>query len=763
MARPSPFTYTPDQDIKVHEEGAIRLLCKAFQSHEHGVPEWVKNSADEYARLNVPEDRRAIVLIFCDGAGDSPASISCLDFGGMTSRVIEENFRIWADPEAAARGNGRKGIQGGHGNGGKCYMTQMFEHYSLLQTVKRGRFCRYGVKGESVRFGYIPNRSQGRDVPVNDLRSALQEALALIVVGFDPVEKVTARAIREADGFTLVTGFGPKGYGNRIPFRQLLDSLQSHPQTIQTLHFCKVYVIVNGHVFNQGKPLTLPEIPPMRGAEKPRIIAVPETLRDPRSEQEVSTTNNGRSPAGELVLRTSGVSMRWARKWRHNIVFKAHSGYIGFVDVPELDVQSPYRDRIYGDCTLERLEEYKQNDRRRLADSPLTRAVIRWIGDEVERYCREFEARERRRYGQEEKDEVSRMNEALDRWKNKLLKTVLQGFWGGDGDVPPPPPPLPSGKVARMELRLTHNIAGIGVSFRPILKFFDRVGKQIRGVPIRWVSDDTNVAMVDEDLSILTTFSPGETTIYAETVDGGVRSNSVPLSVVHVYDIRIEPSVIELPVGSRYKLDAVCRLANGDEISGVLLVWTESDSSIARVSSSGSVYAAAEGQTEVTAGDDRCIAPAPAVVTVVPGEGEGEGTKRGRGYPKVLISEYDPDPDTGDTVIFSREDPPVWQRPQDVDRNIWWINSAAPLARMYLDTQRGYGYQSREWRIYFVERYIEVITQIVLTYRPTEVPELSPGDWILQWGSQVAQIQSHAAISLADFIATGLLPGERAS
>ena len=116
----SQLTYTPDQDIKVHEEGAIKLICKAFQSHETGLPEWLKNSADEYARENAPEDKRAIVVLFDYGRRGVRQSISCLNFSGMTSKAIEENFRIWADPEAAQRGAKTAAVQGGHGNGGKC-------------------------------------------------------------------------------------------------------------------------------------------------------------------------------------------------------------------------------------------------------------------------------------------------------------------------------------------------------------------------------------------------------------------------------------------------------------------------------------------------------------------------------------------------------------------------------------------------------------------------------------------------------------------
>ena len=48
------FVYTPDKDQKVHAAGAIALICSPFQSHENGLPEWAKNSADAYGRDGTP-------------------------------------------------------------------------------------------------------------------------------------------------------------------------------------------------------------------------------------------------------------------------------------------------------------------------------------------------------------------------------------------------------------------------------------------------------------------------------------------------------------------------------------------------------------------------------------------------------------------------------------------------------------------------------------------------------------------------------------
>jgi len=752
------FRYTPDQDVKVHEEGAIRLLCKAFQSHENGLPEWLKNSSDAYAREDDPEAKRVIVVIFDSGTQSRPASISCLDFSGMTTEMIENNFRWWADPEAAIRGGISEGVQGGHGNGGKCYMTQMFEECAFLHSVKNNIGNRYGVEGGSIRFGYIPDRETGRQFPVPNLRQELDKILREVNCNLTTILKVADTAVDTANGFTLVTGVSPKEYSRRIPAEKLIESLQEHPQMIGTLELCKVYTVVNGKVM--VKPLALPDIQPIFGGEQPRVIPIPDTLEDPRFNEEVSTTADGECQRGTLVLKTSDVSMKWKKKGRHNVIFKARSGYIGHIPVSGLDVQSSYRDHIYGECYLESLEPFKTNERRRLADSPLTRAVEAFISAEVQKYAGEFEARDRRKYGREEKNAISKMNEALDRWKNQFLDEMLRGMWGSGGvGPPPPPPPLPSGKAARLEVSLSHGLSGIGIAFRPTIKFFDKDGTRIRPVAYHWVSEDNNVAIVDQDLMVVNTFALGETRIWAETEDGKVRSNAVPLQVVRILDIAVSPREIEIAVGTRNKLDAICQLPDGQKTSDVYLEWIVTNSVIARVSSSGLVFGFAPGETQVTAGDDKCQAKEPAIIKVVPGKGRGPGDRHGKGYPLVLVSgEIDPDPDTQEYRYFSKEDPPVAQEPKDVERNIWWINSASPLAQLYLDKARGYGYESREWRMYHIERYIDAIVQIALTHGPSEAETLSVDEWIIKWGYQVASIQAAAATDLREFIATGTLP-----
>jgi hypothetical protein len=759
-----PFEYTPDEEIAIHRVGAIRQMCAPFSSHENGLPEWVKNSAAAYLRERRPPQERVIVILFTNKRGSAPATINCLDFVGMTSQTIEQDFKVWADPDAAIR-QARPGIRigelGGHGNGGKCYMTQMFEGHALLRTVRNGLGCTYGVSGREVSFGYVPDPKRGKDCPVEDVTADIERVMRSVRADLSSMPKVVAAVVRSATGFTFVQGGGPRDYNGRIPVASLVSSLLGHPQMVTPLQTCQVYVVVDGHVFNDGAPLSLPQIDPMEGFEEPRVIPIPDTLRDPGSDQQISTTRNSTLPIGQLRVFTSEKSMRLGRggkrQWRHTVTYHTDaSGTIGRKPMTSLDVDSTYKDYMYCRCHLEALDEFQTNERGELALSALTRAVDAWISSEVRRFCEELEVRERRRIRQEDRNELSRINDWLDRWKNQFMQDVMQGLFGqGEGRGKSEPTPLPSGTPASIQVSTSHARAGVGVCLKPSIKFFDSDGQRIRPVPYRWVSEDNNVAMVDEDLMLVQTFAFGHTTICAETLDGRLRSHAVPLEVVRVLGVRVAPHQLEMPAGTRRRLEALCRLPDDEEVSDVHLTWIEGNPSVARVSSSGLVYAFTPGETEVTAMDDCCRSDVPATITVTPSEGAGAGagSRAGRGFPRILISEVDRAPNEDKPAVFRADDPPVYQRVQDFDNNVWWINLASPFARLY----RGYGVKSDAWRIYHVERVIDIIVQIALMHGPDTDEDRDSTTWIQRSLEIEADIRAKAIESLAHFIRSGEL------
>src|SRR5262249_29191465 len=140
------------------------------------------------------------------------------------------------------------------------------------------------------------------------------------------------RVLRSRHGFTCVCGFGPRNVGRRIPVKQIIEALPGHHQMFRTLQLCKVYALEDGKVLKGGDPLRLPDILPMEEAPDPKVIPMPELLTDPRLEDEISTTDDGKEQRGSLVLCTSRVSMRWNLKARHNITYLAKSKYLGQVE-----------------------------------------------------------------------------------------------------------------------------------------------------------------------------------------------------------------------------------------------------------------------------------------------------------------------------------------------------------------------------------------------------------------------------------------------
>jgi len=759
----SEFTYTPDEEIQIHRENAIRHMCQPFLSHENGLPEWVKNSAAAYIREGREPGKRTIMLLFATKQRSVPASIACLDLVGMSSTQIEEDFRRWADPDAAVR-RGTKGVSigelGGHGNGGKCYMTQMFEDFASFQTVRNGLGCSYGVKGGSVAFGYVPNPQDGKDFAVDSIPDAIYSCMRPMRAGVSSLPEDIRSLVSEAKGFTFIRGVCPRYWEERDACQNLIESLLGHHQMITPLQQCQIYILINGTPYNGGQPLALPRIDPMQGYETPRVLSIPETVRDPVSNQNVSTTQRSRFPAGELRIYTSDKNMRLGRggkrQWRHTVTYHTNqSGVIGKIPMLSLDADSGYRDYLYCECFLEALDEFQQNNRGPLAESPLPRAVNAWIASQVRAFCRELEERDKRLIREQDKNELTRLNDWLDQWKNQILQEFMQGLYGqGDGGPLPPPPPLPSGKPSRIEVSISCPRAGKGVYIRPMVKFFDSQNRRIRPVPYGWISEDNNVAMVDEDLMQIQTFSFGRTKISAKTMDGSLCSNAVPLDVVRILEIRITPHELDMPAGTRSRLEAMCRLSAAEEVSNVYLTWMESNVSVARVSGSGLVYAVGPGETEVTATDDSCRSDLPAVVRVSPSPGKGAGKDRGRGGPRILISEVNSAPSEDQPPIFRKDDPPIYQRLQDVDNNIWWINLASPFARLYYSSER-YGVKSEAWRMYHVERVIDVMVQIALSHGPDSEESRNSRDWIYRAAEFEAEFRAKAIESLRELIESG--------
>jgi hypothetical protein len=745
----SGIGFTPDESVHIHEEGAIQLLCAHFRSHENGLPEWIKNSSDAYARADVSPDESVIVVFLQDGRRGVSARIACLDFGGMSTEDIERRFRYWADPEAAGS---FADVEGGHGNGGKCYMTQLFDQYSYIHTVRDNRGNKYGFRSGSAKPGFFPSPQVGRGYRVADPDAELTMALADFNVSIEKLPETAQAVWRELRAFTLVLGVGAKLLNRgRISPSKWIEKLRGHQQMARSLERNHVFVFHNGRLHADAAPLRLEEIEPIPGAEAPRVAAIPPRLIDPLDGEAVITGSI--DGVSRLILRTSDKSMRWGLKARHTINAWTHNGRsTGFWEVPTLS-KGVYSDKIYGDLYLESLKEYKQNDRRNHSDAPLTRAIRQWTSEQLEAYAAEFARLDKLQATKEEQLELSRLNELLNLWKNQFLDEEFGGAGNGTTNGTGEQKKqyrLPRGEVDHVVLTLSHSVAGQGVTFRPRLEFYDRAGTRVRAVPYEWESNDWAVATIDQDLNMITTHCPGPVDINILCKDSGLRSNIVTLEVLDLTQIDLAPDQIELRVGSRHPLIATLTAKNGRIFEGGYLIWNEDNPEIVTVGSSGMVYGLAPGLTRVVAGDNQVETLAPTTVQVI--EAARSRENGGDGFPRILLSEIDQDPFSDSPPIFSEEHPPIHQRPIDVDANVWWINMASPLARRYINSAKGGGAKSKEWRVYMLERYIEIMVKIKLNYDFMHGEELTFETMVRRWEEESVAMQQRAAASLSDFL-----------
>ena len=745
--------FTPDEGLQVHKEGAIQQICSQFRSHENGLPEWIKNSSDVYIRLDTAPKDSVIVVLLKNKRSGSASAVGCLDFGGMSTQDIEGKFRNWADPEAAGVNKSR--IEGGHGSGGKCYMTQLFESHSYIHTLRDGRGNRYGFKAGDVYSGYFPSEAEGREYEVEDADAELAEAISPFEIAPEKLP-VTARQVWEQrKSFTLVVGFGAKHVNGKIPATRWVENLSGHQQMVQSLQLNKVFVIHNGQVISHANPIELPKITPIPGAETARVIAIPEELTDPATGEAVNTGSiEGES---RLELRTSEVSMRRKLKSRHTVNGWAKERTTGFWDVHDLSLNpNPYTNKIYGDIYFDALADYRQNDRRNHTVAPLTRAIKEWIEGQIDKYSVEFLKLDKLQTTREEKDELKRMNEAFNQWKNGFLKEEFGGVGirntggtgGGRSSLK-----LPRGKPAHLEISLSHTKAGQGVSFRPSLKFFDESRNRIRAVPHIWKSSDWEVATVDDKLNRITTCKPGVAEISVVCKDSGLQSNIVQLEVLDILGIDLNPTEIEMGLGGRAPITAKVHTRDGKSRKGVYLIWIKDNDTIVSVGSNGMVFGLQTGVTSVTAGDDQIMAAESTMVTVV--EGGKADDKGGSGFPRILLSEINDDPLGEEPPTFGSADPPVHQRPQDVDANIWWINMGSPLAHEYYKSAQGNGTRSKDFRVYYLERVIEIMVKICLHYDYLAGEDLTFDTMLRRWDEESANMQDRAIRSLQAFLDKG--------
>ena len=260
--------------------------------HEKGLAELLKNSIDAYIRKNISDNGQYVIFRFSDCNG---LLFECIDFVGMTENDIIKAFKKWGDPTASKRGS-KKTTFGGHGNGGKFYMRQMFESSYIIT---------YADEYLNI-YGFSKNKKYGFDDKYRNFKISPLEAMKMANINNLPTvsSKLYNQIIKGETGFTVIRGNKPKGIKHKINIGSIIQKFKNHPQTYNILSRINASVIYNDKIFiEELKP---EEIKPMTGFEEIKDIVIPKKLNfiDDGEEVEIELAND-LYKQGSLLLKTS--------------------------------------------------------------------------------------------------------------------------------------------------------------------------------------------------------------------------------------------------------------------------------------------------------------------------------------------------------------------------------------------------------------------------------------------------------------------------
>ncbi len=424
-------TYKIHEEPNVIDDHLLDIIGASFNfDHVKGLSEWLKNSVDAYRRSGTRDDDQAVYFRFTDGKKND-AVVECIDFNGMTDIDIEKALKRWGDPEASKRGIKNLKTFGGHGNGGKFYMRQMFAR-SYFITYKNGLLNVFGFS-ENKKYGFAQGYRNKKISP--------KDALSFAGLDKNYIPKnVTNKVLDGEVGFTVVRGIAPVNMPNVPKVGFIINHMVNHPQSQRILARIPSKVIYNESVFMDK--LQSDKLIPLPAFENIEPIKVPEKLiyetHNDRIEIEMA---NDKYPAGTLTLYTSEIPLAKGSKYGelNRIDVIGELGVIGSYKLYELGnvTYMPQYAFIYGELDCPILEEPSrdsvQNDRAKLIENPTTKALLEWVSEQIVVLCKKIADKERAEREEKMKDISSTLNSFLNQWKDKFMSKILAEVLSGTG------------------------------------------------------------------------------------------------------------------------------------------------------------------------------------------------------------------------------------------------------------------------------------------------------------------------------------------
>src|SRR6266705_1138966 len=130
----------------------------------------------------------------------------------------------------------------------------------------------------------------------------------------------------------------------------------------------------------------------------------------------------------------------------------------------------------------------------------------------------------------------------------------------------------------------------------------DANGTPLSGRTVTWSSNNTSVAIADVNGNV-TAIAPGSATITA-TSEGQSGTAAITVTSVPVASVTVSPASASVQQGQTIQLTATPKDANGNALTGRVVTWSSSNTSVASVNAGGFVTTGAAGSATITAASE---------------------------------------------------------------------------------------------------------------------------------------------------------------
>ncbi len=732
-------------------EGAIKTLAQGFNEHHEGLRELCKNTAADIARRKNNNDKdveKFCLAFFIDKTGTESSKIGFLDFGGMDESQVTRLLKLMDRKAAIDKNTKSSEIYGGLGNGGKIYAAALFDK-AFWYTCKNNKIIEAGYETMRTSHGEITNPFPVRSNPTYTTNSSqnLKNLLKKFNMSLRNLPKNIQEHIKINKNFTFFIGENPYGFNEKIKTSRIIEDLLTSDIEIEdVLNDIDMYIFHNSTLIKDKKNNSfvhkVEKMIPHKDFIAEKRYEMPDILIDPKTMDEVNMKESKTFKDGcqekYLTIRSYYETIYNSRfRSRHCIKARSASGIKvvhGRYRMNDVTNHSSAFPRyLYGEVFHDYFQKFASNTRTELGNDKFVRAVQNWVTEVIDKIAIDKMEKDKSEIEKEAKQDISTINKKLEDIFKKDFLLNPYGFGSGVstgtgiGYVKPKKYPEDSTAV-KIELSITNQYAGIGVSFRPIIKTFNKKGELLRNKPVNWKFSNNGIIKEDErNLNLLYSSKTGSTSISVETMNGKLKSNHVDIEVIAISEIDVDKTkspFVDNTLKINLKERKFTRIkpnvidTNNRRINNCYLNYEINNDVIAGGSSTGLISGLKKGNTILTIMSDDCESNSVDLHIL---ENNEPPQSKGGGFPKVLLSGIDFDPlvkDSTKPVNLKETNAPVHQRLRDVEAGIWWINLQSPVAAFLRNIKskklKSDGQKSREFKVYLMEKWFDIIGTVNL-------------------------------------------------